>query len=144
MKTKSLSAAVLLALVSISVSISSSATTPFGVTAHTSATTLSSLMQRIVGSTPYSDAKLNGHLSSSPDLSDALPTTGYFEGGEDLVGVSDGLVLTADANPTNLGVQNISGGGSGEPPLLHLTCQESCMTSLPLRFPQAASNPPQH
>lgn len=86
-----------------------SAVNTFSVVRSTASATADSLVQKILGTTPFSGAKFNGY-NTGTDLADAVLTTGFFSGGADLVGIDSGLILTADANPLNLtGPGNITG-----------------------------------
>ena len=80
----------------------------FTVTVSPVSKTADDLVRVIVGNTAFTDAKLNG-LTTGATFDSAITTTGTFSGGESLVGVDSGLILTADAKPDRLSsVENIS------------------------------------
>lgn len=85
------------------------AATGFTATQNPSSTTVESIVQTIVGNTPFTGAKFNGHADGAAGLGGSIITTGLFSGGSDLVGIEEGLILTADADPTDLtGAENLA------------------------------------
>lgn len=94
------------------------AASTFTVTQNASNSSLSDLVTRITGQVQVYDALLNGS-SATLALAESLPTTGYFTGGSDALGVDTGVILTADATPTDL--SGVGGNVTGQIPTVNIT-----------------------